>query len=176
MIRVVHPGSRIRMLTFYPSRISDPGSRGQKGTGSRIRIRNTAGKYKSGGLPWTVLMQCRPDVPFLALTTLSVEERNMYFLAATVTPDCARLSVLLYFPSRLFSSSTDTWHEKKLRKFIDFKQCCGSGSESGSTCFWASWIRIHEQKRYGSGSCFGSGSFYHQAKTARKTFIHTYCL
>jgi hypothetical protein len=22
-------------------------------------------------------------------------------------------------------------------------QCCGSGSESGSTCFWASWIRIH---------------------------------
>ncbi len=33
----VHPGSRIRMLTFY-----HPGSRGQKGTGSRIRIRNTA--------------------------------------------------------------------------------------------------------------------------------------
>jgi hypothetical protein len=29
MIRVVHPGSRIRMLT-------DPGSRGQKGTQSRI--------------------------------------------------------------------------------------------------------------------------------------------
>jgi hypothetical protein len=22
-------------------------------------------------------------------------------------------------------------------------QCCGSGSESGSVCFWASWIRIH---------------------------------
>ncbi len=22
------------------------------------------------------------------------------------------------------------------------EQCCGSGSESGSTCFWASWIRI----------------------------------
>jgi hypothetical protein len=33
--------SRIRMLTFYPSRIPDPGSRGQKGTRSRIRIRNT---------------------------------------------------------------------------------------------------------------------------------------
>ncbi len=29
--------SRIRILTFYPS-----GSRGQKGTGSRIRIRNTS--------------------------------------------------------------------------------------------------------------------------------------
>jgi hypothetical protein len=25
MIRVVHPGSRILMLTFYPSRIPDPG-------------------------------------------------------------------------------------------------------------------------------------------------------
>jgi hypothetical protein len=24
---------------------------------------------------------------------------------------------------------------------ISFDQCCGS--ESGSTCFWASWIRIH---------------------------------
>jgi hypothetical protein len=31
MIRVVHPGSRIRMLTF-----SHPGSRGPKGTQSRI--------------------------------------------------------------------------------------------------------------------------------------------
>jgi hypothetical protein len=40
MIRDVHPGSgsRIRILTFTPSRIPDPG--GQKGTGSRIRIRN----------------------------------------------------------------------------------------------------------------------------------------
>jgi hypothetical protein len=36
MIRVVHPGSRIRMLTFYPSRIPDPRSRGQKDTGSWI--------------------------------------------------------------------------------------------------------------------------------------------
>ncbi len=25
MIRVVHPGSRIRILTFYPTRIPDPG-------------------------------------------------------------------------------------------------------------------------------------------------------
>ena len=53
-------------------------------------------------------MQWRPEVPFLALTTLSVLERNMYFLPPTVTPDWARLSVLLYLPSRLFSSSTDT--------------------------------------------------------------------
>ncbi len=44
MIRVVHPGSR--MLTF-----SHPGSRGQKGTQSRIRIRNTAGSCDFFG-PW----------------------------------------------------------------------------------------------------------------------------
>ncbi len=45
MIRVVHPVSRIRMLTFsHPgSRIQDPGSRVKKAPnpGSRIRIRNT---------------------------------------------------------------------------------------------------------------------------------------
>ncbi len=35
MIVVVHPGSRIRNLIFYPS--PDPGSRGQKGTGSQTR-------------------------------------------------------------------------------------------------------------------------------------------
>ncbi len=116
-------------------------------------------------------MQCRPDVPFLALTTLSVEERNMYFLAATVTPDCARLSVLLYLPSRLFSSSTDTWPEKNLDKFFILSSVADPDPNpdphvfgppgSGSIC-----------QRYGSGSCFGSGSFYHQAKTARKTLIH----
>jgi hypothetical protein len=41
MIRVVHPesGSPIRILIFFP--ILDPGSRGQKDIGSRIRIRNT---------------------------------------------------------------------------------------------------------------------------------------
>jgi hypothetical protein len=40
---VADPGrlSRIPDPDFYPSRISDPGSRGQKGTGSQIRIRNT---------------------------------------------------------------------------------------------------------------------------------------
>jgi hypothetical protein len=41
MVSVIHPGSRIRMLTYYPSGITDPGSRSQKGTGSRIRIHNT---------------------------------------------------------------------------------------------------------------------------------------
>jgi hypothetical protein len=47
MIRVVHPGSRFQDpdADFLP--IPDPGSRGQKGTGSRIRIRNTAENTKS---------------------------------------------------------------------------------------------------------------------------------
>jgi hypothetical protein len=54
--RKYDPGcsSLIRMLTFYPSWIRDPGvkkapdpeSRGQKGTGSWIRIRNTAGNIE----------------------------------------------------------------------------------------------------------------------------------
>ncbi len=44
MIRVVHPGSRIRMLTFYPSRIPDPGVKEAPNSGSRIRIRNTGNK------------------------------------------------------------------------------------------------------------------------------------
>ncbi len=30
----------------------------------------------------------------------------------------------------------------KCIKFQCFLQCCGSGSESGSICFWTSWIRI----------------------------------
>ncbi len=41
MIRVVHPGSRIRMLTFYPFRIPDPGVKKAPDPGSQIRIRNT---------------------------------------------------------------------------------------------------------------------------------------
>jgi hypothetical protein len=40
MIRVVHPRSRIRMLTF-----SHPGSRIQGSKRHRIRIRNTAYEY-----------------------------------------------------------------------------------------------------------------------------------
>jgi hypothetical protein len=34
MIRVVHPGSRIRMLTFYPSWIPDPGVKKAPNPGS----------------------------------------------------------------------------------------------------------------------------------------------
>ncbi len=50
-------------------------------------------------------------------------------------------------------------------------QCCGSGSESGSTCFWASRIRTTSQ-RYGSGS--GSGSFYDHAKIGSKKNLDSY--
>ncbi len=54
MIRVVHPGSRIRMLAF-----SHPGSRiqGSKSTQSRIRIRNTGQKDPD---PYLFLMD--PDM------------------------------------------------------------------------------------------------------------------
>jgi hypothetical protein len=37
------------------------------------------------------------------------------------------------------------------------RQCCVSGSESGSVCFWPSWVRIRISQGCGSGS--GSGSF-----------------
>ncbi len=39
MIRVVHPGSRIWILTFYPSRIPDPGVK--KAPDPESRVRNT---------------------------------------------------------------------------------------------------------------------------------------
>jgi hypothetical protein len=51
MIRVVHHGSRIRIMTFYPSRIPDPGVKKAPDPGSRIR--NTDRKpykvYRYGG-------------------------------------------------------------------------------------------------------------------------------
>jgi hypothetical protein len=69
MIRVVHPGSRIRMLTCYPSRIPDPGvkkaphpgSRGQKGTESATLL----SRFKSGKI-----MFIRPGSGSGALTLL----------------------------------------------------------------------------------------------------------
>jgi hypothetical protein len=49
MIRVVHPVSRIRMLTFYHpgSPIPDPGVKKAPDPGSLIRIRNTAGNCRT---------------------------------------------------------------------------------------------------------------------------------
>ncbi len=52
MIRVVHPGSGCWLLP-----IPDPGSRGLKGTGSRIRIRNTACNFLSFSLFFCQMFQ-----------------------------------------------------------------------------------------------------------------------
>jgi hypothetical protein len=41
MIRIVHFSSWIWILTFYPSRIPDPGVKKAPDPGSQIRIRNT---------------------------------------------------------------------------------------------------------------------------------------
>jgi hypothetical protein len=48
-------------------------------------------------------------------------------------------------------------------------QCRGSGSRRIRVFFWATQIRIHKYEVHGSGC--GSGSFNHQAKIGRKTFI-----
>ncbi len=42
--------------------------------------------------------------------------------------------------------------------FITCNQCCGSGSESGSTWFWASWIRVLQSPSKNS-----------------KKYLHSYC-
>jgi hypothetical protein len=59
MIRVVHPGSRMWMLTFYPSRIPDEGVKKAPDPGSRIRIRNTAKNHPK----WQMWMTIRTTVP-----------------------------------------------------------------------------------------------------------------
>ncbi len=43
MILVVHPGSRIRILTFYPSRIPDPGVKKAPDPGSGTLILGLSG-------------------------------------------------------------------------------------------------------------------------------------
>jgi hypothetical protein len=68
--RFVHPGSRI--LTFYPSRNPDPGSRGEKGTGSRIRIRNFV-----------------HTKPFLGESELSQGSRSKFFMLVHIRPGTA---------------------------------------------------------------------------------------
>ena len=80
-IRIFHSGSGSLLFTHPKSRI-----RSQKGTGSRIRIRNTE-----------------------------------------------------------FFRSTETWNSRTGGILEQVNQCCGSGS-TGSTCFWASRIRIRIHK------------------------------
>jgi hypothetical protein len=61
MFRVVHPGSRILMLTFFHpgSRIADPGVKKVPNPGSRIRIRNTASDTVEGAAEEAVLEKVR---------------------------------------------------------------------------------------------------------------------
>jgi hypothetical protein len=58
MIRVAHPESQIWNLTF-----TRPGSRGQKRTGSRIRIRNTASRCSHSAA--NVPPRLTPDIFFI---------------------------------------------------------------------------------------------------------------
>ena len=52
-------------------------------------------------VPCTVLMQWTPDWPFLARTTRSLAERNMYLVPPTVTPFIANWSVLEYLTNQV---------------------------------------------------------------------------
>jgi hypothetical protein len=80
------------------------------------------------------------------------------------------------------SASTSCGRSVSIIAFIleGFYQCCGSGSESGSSFFGPPGSGCISQ-RYGSGS--GSRFFYHQAKIVRKPwflllcdFFLTFCL
>ncbi len=87
MIWVVHPGSRIRMLTFYPSRIPDPGVKKAPDPGSRIRIRNTVSKGRNNRdfsfrdtSSWCA---CRADQPFWYMIHETVFCKNISNLHQT---------------------------------------------------------------------------------------------
>jgi hypothetical protein len=55
--------SRIRILTFYPSRIPDPGVKRAQDPGSRFRIRNTAVRRRTPGALPKVLLSVRSWEP-----------------------------------------------------------------------------------------------------------------
>jgi hypothetical protein len=82
MIRVVHPGSPIPDpdADFLP--IPDPGSRGKKGTGSRIRIHNTGLPGFRGLKMWAVFTEHHPPLrPSTQSKTsnLKEEEKMVFF-------------------------------------------------------------------------------------------------
>jgi hypothetical protein len=68
--------SRIPDLDLYFLPIQDPGSRGQKGTGSRIRIRNTA-RYKQFLSQQTELCKC--CLYRVKLSLLKVHKIEIFF-------------------------------------------------------------------------------------------------
>ncbi len=74
MIRVVHPGFRIRMLTFYPSRIPDPGVKKAPDPGS--------GSATLGG-SIAISLEVRRDPDGLKLTCLSCSQHCCSFLVSS---------------------------------------------------------------------------------------------
>ncbi len=103
MIRVVHPGSGSRYFTH-------PGSKGQKGTGSRIRIRNTAlDQYVHLGWTLTRWTGRRYDPPTANWRPL-VQTSTSFYLGWTLKRRTGRR----YDPPTanwrpLVQTSTSTW-------------------------------------------------------------------
>ena len=86
----------------------------------------------------TVLM-AKSKYAYSAYGTFSEWTRYMYVLPASIP----------LFTSRIFSSTLSPMSRRKYSIFFTYKQCSGSESESGSngsTCFWASRIRIHQSE------------------------------
>ena len=108
--------------------------------------------------PWTVLMQCTPEVPFLPLTTLSVAERNMYLVPPTVTPFMASSSVLAYLANNVFSSSTLTYNIINISKIFNKYSLKASAYQGTEWCWRNEWKMLNLQSRlgvdqYNGGDC-----------------------
>jgi hypothetical protein len=140
MTRVVHSGSR---SWFLP--IPDPGSRGQKGTGFRIQIRNI-------GLDEGCVHLRGAVIDWRLKSALAAAG-----LAPASSPACGSAPALRRRTKLLFFVSGSAW---KWCSNTKYGQCCGSGSVS----FWASWIRIRQY-------LYGSGSFHYQAENERKPWF-----
>ena len=108
--------------------------------------------------PWTVLMQCTPEVPFLPLTTLSVAERNMYLVPPTVTPFMASSSVLAYLANNVFNSSTLTYNIINISKIFNKYSLKASAYQGTEWCWRNEWKMLNLQSRlgvdqYNGGDC-----------------------
>jgi hypothetical protein len=101
MIRVVHPRSRIRMLTFYPSRIRDPGSRGQKGTGSRIPANHPPPPEYLHCEKSLFVLASRQNIPALRTEIPAVDTRTICLLPIEFFLNCpCQKSYGRKFPAR----------------------------------------------------------------------------
>jgi hypothetical protein len=117
MIRVVHPGSRIRMLTFYPFRIPDPGVKKAPDPGSATLI-----------LMFVLLCAEGGGLPFLVELTPEGGDSRAVRLQMSVTGTCtgmeflntilAEFSALIFpFYKMLFMNSLE------FSCFADFSVC-----------------------------------------------------